>query len=355
MKRRLTPALILIGALTLVGCAPRSNFPDVDERLARAEARKQRIVAMKSQLRHDKRIWNVASRILAANAALCGEKVMKHLGVKASTLEHYGTEWREIARTEFGVGAHLTINHVAEDSPAQVAGLGAGDMILRLDGETLGTGERAVQKIAAAMRRGDNRGADMTLKIKRRGEERSVIVKSVAACDYPVVLINKDVVNAWADGTKIYITTGMLRFIESDEELALIIGHELAHNTRGHIQSKLGNQLIGAIFGAIVTAYSGVDVVNLGTQAGRHAFSQEFEAEADYVGVYYAGRAGYDLTEAASFWRRLAASHPEAIHLAGSTHPSTAKRFLAIERAVAEFEHKRKNRLPLIPDERANP
>lgn len=353
MKRRLPPALMLIGALLLAGCAPRSNFPAVDERLARAEARKQRVVAMKSVFRQDKRVWNISSRILIANAGLCGEKVTKHLGVKATTLEHFGPEWREIARTELGVGDHLTINHVAEGSPAQAAGLRVGDRILRLNGEALGTGRQALQKVAAEMRREDL-SADMTLTTESRGEQRSVIVKAAAACDYPVLLVRKDAVNAWADGTKIYITTGMLRFVENDEELALVIGHELAHNTRGHIEAKLGNQLIGAILGALVTAASGVDVTNIGAHAGGHAFSQEFEAEADYVGVYHAGRAGYDLTEAASFWRRLAASHPAAIHLAGSTHPSTAKRFLAIEQAVAEFERKRKNRLPLIPDERAN-
>ena len=106
--------------------------------------------------------------------------------------------------------------------------------------------------------------------------------------------------------------------------------------------------------GAAVSVLSGVDVTDFGAQTGARAFSQDFEAEADYVGVYHAGRAGYDVRKAASFWRRLGASHPAAIHLAGSTHPSTAKRFLALEQAVAEFERKREKGLPLLPDERAN-
>ena len=55
---------------------------------------------------------------------------------------------------------------------------------------------------------------------------------------------------------------------------------------------------------------------------------------------------------AASFWRRLAVAHPQGIHLAGATHPSTAKRFLAIEKAAEEVDRKRAGNAPLVPEER---
>ena len=50
-------------------------------------------------------------------------------------------------------------------------------------------------------------------------------------CDYPVLLGDDDALNAYADGNNIIITRGMMRFLESDRELALVIGHELAHNS----------------------------------------------------------------------------------------------------------------------------
>ncbi len=286
------------------------------------------------------------------NAALCGDKVRARFGAHLHTLEAWKPPWREIARATLDVGEHLTVTHVVEDSPAHAAGLAVGDRVLRLNGETLGVGKGAPSKWDAIKRRA-RPGAEFALTIARRGESRDLTLQPTAACDYPVHLLNKNDVNAWADGTKIYLTTGMLRFTRNDAELALVIGHELAHNTRGHIESKVGNQLLGTLLGAAITAWSGVDVTNIGAQAGRHAFSQEFEAEADYVGVYHAGRGGYDLRGAASFWRRLGAAHPKSIHLAGSTHPSTAKRFLAIEQALSEFERKSRNNLPLIPEERA--
>ena len=107
-------------------------------------------------------------------------------------------------------------------------------------------------------------------------------------CNYPTFLRDDDSVNAFADGSRIIVTSGLMRFAEADDELAFVIGHELAHNTMGHIESKTGNMILGGIVGAILTGLSGVNVIDPMMQVGVLAFSQAFEAEADYVGVYYA-------------------------------------------------------------------
>lgn len=351
MRRGWLPVLIVSVAMT-AGCAPKSGFPTVDERLARDEARKQQAVAIKTQIGYKSRLDNVAFRVMAGNAELCGAKVRYRFGGFSLTIDQYHPGWREAARAALGVGVRPTVVYVVKGSPVHLAGMAAGDAILRLNGESLGTGKAANQKLSDALR--NSGGAELAFTAERRGEERTFSVKPVVSCDYPLVLVVNDAVNAWADGEKIYITTGMLRFVENDEEIALIIGHELAHNTRGHVAAKRGNVLLGAILGAVGSVLLGADVADLGAQSGARAFSQDFEAEADYVGVYHAGRAGYDVRKAASFWRRLGASNPAAIYLAGGTHPSTAKRFLALEQAVAEFERKREEGLPLFPDERAN-
>jgi len=354
MRRGRLPILI-VGVTLMAGCAPAGDFPKIDAGLARDEARKQRAVAMKASARREARVRNVAFRIMAGNVELCGDKVQKTTGFLATTLEQYSgrvREWRETAREVLGVGERPTVVHVAEGSPAHLAGLKAGDELLRLNGQALGTGKASGRKVSEIF--GNSESEDFTLTIERRGEARELALGRAAACDYPVLIVNRYDVNAWADGERIYVTAGMLRFTENDEELALIIGHELAHNTRGHVASKKGNTLLGVILGAAAAVLSGVDVTSLGAQTGGLAYSQDFEAEADYVGVYHAGRAGYDVRKAASFLRRLGALRPAAIRLAGSAHPSTAKRFLAVERAVAEFERKRKSGLPLLPDERAD-
>ena len=83
--------------------------------------------------------------------------------------------------------------------------------------------------------------------------------------------------------------------------------------------------------------------------AGRLAFSVDFEREADYVGAYYAARAGYDLAGAEEFWRAFSLENPDSI-LAATTHPVTSVRFVQIQKVVAEIADKRRRNVPLIPE-----
>ena len=171
----------------------------------------------------------------------------------------------------------------------------------------------------------------------------------------PVVLSDADQINAFADGERVYIAAGMLRFVQDDGELALVLAHEMAHITRGHVEAKQANVLLGALVGAVFDGLAGgygTTMSDLGPQIGASAYSQEFESEADYVGVYIAGRVGYEVSSAANLWRRLAAEHPDAIHLAGGTHPSTPVRFQLIRKASEEFLGKQQAGLPLLPEER---
>jgi predicted Zn-dependent protease len=190
--------------------------------------------------------------------------------------------------------------------------------------------------------------------VVQRGAERNVLsLRPEVGCDYGVGVELSPELNAFADGERVLITRGMVDFLDQDDDLALVLGHELAHNTYGHIEKKMGNALVGALLGGLVGALAGpdavVDAVELGGQLGALAFSQEFEAEADYAGAYFAARAGYEVAGAADIWRRMGARHPEAIDLAGTTHPSTALRYLSLERTAEEIALKKSRRQPLTP------
>jgi beta-barrel assembly-enhancing protease len=168
-----------------------------------------------------------------------------------------------------------------------------------------------------------------------------------------------DEVNAFTDGRRIVVTPGMMRFVDSDGELALVISHELAHAAMHHTAKQQANAVVGGIAGAVVGALiaelTGVNVIqstsNVGADLGRATFSQGFEAEADYVGTYYAARAGYNASEAANFWRRWASMHPDAIGTGGA-HPATAERFVAIEETAAEIARKKSGDMALVPNRR---
>ena len=78
-------------------------------------------------------------------------------------------------------------------------------------------------------------------------------------------------------------------------------------------------------------------------------FAQEFEAEADYVGMYFMARAGYSIDGVENFWRRMSAESPRSIRLA-YTHPTNAERFLVLTATREEILRKQNNNLPLRPN-----
>lgn len=168
-------------------------------------------------------------------------------------------------------------------------------------------------------------------------------------------------INAYASGDEIIIARGMMRFIENDDELAGVMGHEYAHNVMGHIDASLDNQVTGNMIGLVLDSvtgnYAAFDSVNAsreGAVIGALSYSESFEAEADYVGLYVLARAGYDITRMPNFWRRMSVENPDGVYN-GGTHPTHPERFVALQKTVAEIEEKRRNKEPLIPNMKHQP
>jgi Zn-dependent protease with chaperone function len=162
--------------------------------------------------------------------------------------------------------------------------------------------------------------------------------------------------NAFADGKKIHVTEPMMKFAKEDEELAIVLGHEYAHNIMGHTAIKKTHAVIGAIVGFaadLAIESQGIPTdsgfLKAGTQAGAASFSKEYEKEADYIGLYIAALAGYKTGNAPSFWRKMAIKNPQSIFI-GTTHPTSPERYLALERTATEIARKQQNGAVLTPD-----
>lgn len=166
-----------------------------------------------------------------------------------------------------------------------------------------------------------------------------------------VVFESKDL-NAFAlPGGKVGVYTGLLRLMESDDELATVMGHEIAHVTARHGAERMTEALAiaagGAIAGVAAEKYAGgqkdafLMAYGLGTTtliALPH--SRRGESEADYIGLRYAAKAGYDPRAAIAFWQKMA----QQKQLAGggkppaflSTHPSDAQRIADLQKQVPQ-------------------
>jgi predicted Zn-dependent protease len=155
-----------------------------------------------------------------------------------------------------------------------------------------------------------------------------------------VVFDDESQINAFArPGGKVAVYSGIFKVARTDADLAVVVGHEIAHVVAGHGNERMTQQLIAA-GGALYIQYGTKSLTNqerdmlllaygAGTTVGLLLpYSRLHETEADKIGLLYLAKAGYDPQVALGFWERMEAQQqqgnapPEFL----STHPSDATR-----------------------------
>lgn len=159
--------------------------------------------------------------------------------------------------------------------------------------------------------------------------------------NWEVHVVNDSEVNAWCmPGGKIAVYAGLLNTLKpTDDELAAVLGHEMAHALREHSREQVSQQMATGLGLSVLSAVTGMQATaDLGAQLSKVMFtlpnSRTHEAEADRIGVELAARAGYDPRAAVTLWQKMdalgGARQPEFL----STHPSPASRMADIEQAA---------------------
>jgi predicted Zn-dependent protease len=160
---------------------------------------------------------------------------------------------------------------------------------------------------------------------------------------WQVNLLNSSQVNAFCmPGGRIAFFTGIITKLKlTDDEIAAVMGHEIAHALREHAREQMGKATatsLGArLGGAALSAWLGIDprvtgtVADWGTQFAVLKFSRDDEREADLVGLDISARAGFDPRAGVALWRKMAAlNQREPLELL-STHPAGEERITQIE------------------------
>ncbi|TNE25781.1 MAG: hypothetical protein EP349_10485 [Alphaproteobacteria bacterium] len=349
----------ILGLLTVLpgGCAaPYSVPPQVNAQAVQQETLEQKKLLYKRAEQDNDRVARIAFPLMTANTAFCGRNVVAFDGLSGWTLDAFPPQEQQMARQLFGLGAEVTLSQVVKGSPGDKAGLRKGDVLVSVNGVRLMTGRQGLKQASDLMQQAGLRPSQ--IHFMRGGKIANTTLTPVQSCAFSVYIDQKaSNLNAYADGQNIVVSRGMMRFVESDTELALVIAHELAHNAMGHVDKKKNNALTGALGGLAIDALLGAAGVStggqfgqVGMQAGAMSYSVAFEQEADYIGMYFMERAGFDTANVATFWRRMAVEQGNAAIQIRSTHPTSPERFVAISRTHEEIQTKRKRGQALAPN-----
>ena len=337
--------LLLIFALISSCAGPSTQRISIDSEALDAETRLQKKLSLQKVKARYERLQKVGYPILKNSSELC-ENTINSLGVMFNA---YVTsdKYSDIEKEVYEIDDRLLLTYVIPSSSAFKSGLRSNDEIVSINDIKATIDKEKFHKELENLRA---KSDSLKVIYKRQGEERVATFDPDLICNYPILLVQNDSVNAFANGSQIGITTGMIRFAQKDEQLGLVIAHELGHNIMDHISKLRTNSLLGTIVD-LAAAYYGVNTQGVFGQAGARMYSQEFEAEADYVGIYYMERAGYSIDNVADFWREMAVEHPGSINQShASTHPATPERFLEINAAIEEIKEKKRLNQQLIPN-----
>ena len=280
------------------------------------------------------RLQAVSERVLIAAAPYCQGRIMQAYPVNVGSNDN---------------GYPLVMNAAHPLRPR--------DRIVMMEGQPVPQGKMGVNWLNQNAGSYLQQGAPLHLTAVRSGRMVDAAYKPLPACAFNVVIENNNQWNAYADGNEIHVERQLLQDVTNDDELAFVLAHELAHNVLNHVGKQQQNVMAGAALGigveAILAGLGGGqmngEIAKMGAGMGGQTFSQEFEREADYVGLYILQAAGYDMQAGERIARRIAQQNPDAIRYA-SSHPTSADRAASLYSARTEIEGKIKQGAPLAPN-----
>lgn len=237
---------------------------------------------------------------------------------------------------------------------------GRSQLILMDYKEEMTLGESAAKEILASSKLSKN--TKEIARLKRVGQ-RVAVASGVKNYKWEFYLIEDEKTpNAFVlPGGKVFVYTGILRYMSSDDELAIVVAHEVGHALARHGAERMSSSKLMSTGGALLQVGLGAKGVSAqNTELALQAFgaaselgvilpySRTQEYEADHIGLVVAAKAGYNPSAALSFWKKFvelekgAKKQPEYF----STHPDTAKRIAKIESLLPEvmplYQHSKK-------------
>ena len=280
-----------------------------------------------------RKLHDIAWPIMISNLDSCQNSKINAFGLMIAHLEDIPSSLAPSFYTASPINSLINskadlpmIVSVAKDSPADRAKIMEGDLVMSINNIIVSYKNYKRLLDDAAIK------GSLKIRIKRLEEEILYELDSELICGHPVQAMISPIPNAYADGSKIYITIATLDFVKDDQEIAFLIAHELAHNIyhfKGEaLYESQGNPL------AIEEKPSLQKITDLLIFQ-----TEEKETEADLYGVEFAIKAGIAQDKVANYFRRLTIYMPQLMKDSFfRMHPGNAKRVADIERKLKELK-----------------
>lgn len=206
---------------------------------------------------------------------------------------------------------------------------------------------------------GAYRGGAVTLLIDRQGVRKQVTLYPVhLPAEYGLIVVTGragDAANAYAAPGRILIASRLLNLCRTDDELAIVLGHELAHHTHNHLVRKMGRYPVADLTTELIALpfrllpwlntdprrHLNEDVRQVSRDAIISVYSRQDELEADAYGLWYAFQAGYDVDQGVSIWERLVAAVDRNIFASTyflDSHPAAPERLARLKKIAQLFQ-----------------
>ena len=215
----------------------------------------------------------------------------------------------------------LIIAWVAPDTKAATV-LESGDVVTAVDGRPIDSGEAPAGADSAAP-------SSLRLTVLHNGTTSDVLIPLQSRPPVNLIVRLESTPNAFATTQSVIVTTGLLDLASDDDLLAAVVGHELAHISRGHTTPSLSQLLLTVPIELLLPG-----VGHAAITATKAPFVRDQEREADRDGMQLARQAGYDASGAWRILEKLEAAVPAEDDFF-ATHPSFPER-ISTARAAAE-------------------
>lgn len=338
MKKSFVFLAVTLFLLSLSSCATITGPSVSSQEILRAQEELM-VKSLGFRLKQLEKVNNIGYRLIAhipPEEIKITDQPHPYLGIYVAEINRHLKQLYSLNRDK-----GLVVIVVIDGSPAKMAGLMPGDVLASINNKSISS-RYEFNSYYRRLKIGDL----IRLAIERDGlpKEISLGVGSIPV-NTPIIMADVQEVNAAAASNAIYATYGLMNFVKSDDEIAAVLAHELAHLVRGHIakaqMSSLLSLLIALPLGiAADSAAPGTgDLVMRTTDIFKAVYSRDLEREADYFSVKFTYLAGFDPYACVNVQERFAIEIPQSmIRNYLSTHPSSPERMLRIKKAIEELK-----------------